>query len=319
MRLRSRNAIALAIVALILIGAGVAVAQSQSPSPSPSSSRQGKSAILGRSEFLDDVARRLGIQRSRLHSALKAMALAEVNWAEDNGFITKTRADLIRQRINSGDAKGLGRFGLHGPLGFGHDGLGLHGGFFKGHIGRGFGLLTAAANYLGLSKGNLVDALRSKTLAQVARDQDKSMGGLEAALRAAKKAELDDAVTSGEITSAQENALLERFGSQIGDVVNGIPPALTDLARRLGIARPRLITAIKDAAIDRVDAALAKGDITKAQADAIKQRIRSSPAWPLAGSIGLCGGPGRFGFGFGALERGSRFDHSGYGEDAIGL
>jgi len=317
MRLRSRNAIALGIAALILIGAGVALAQSQSPSPSPSS-EQGTSRAFGRNAFLDDVARRLGIQRSKLDAALEAMALADVKWAEDNGFITSSRADRIRERINTGDAKGLGGFGLHGPLGLGLGGFGHHGGFFKGHLGRA-GLLTTAANYLGLSEANLMEALRSKSLAQVARDQDKSVDGLEGALRTAKKAQLDDSVTGGQITSAQENALLRRFDSQIGDVVNGIPPALTDIARRLGVARPRLIAAIKNAAIDRVDAALARGDITKAQADAIKQRIKSSPAWPLGGGIGLCGAPGRFGFGFGSAELGGRFDHPGYSEDVVGL
>lgn len=316
-RLRSRNAIALVIAALIIVGAGVALAQSQSPSPSPSS-RHEKPALRGRGQFLDDVARRLGIQRSKLDAALQAMALADVKWAEDNGFITKVQAARIRERIASGEAKGLGHFGFHGRLGIGLGGLGRHGGFFKGHFGRGSDVLSAAATYLGLSRGDLMDALRSKTLARVARDQGKSVDGLEAALRAAKKAELDEAVTSGEITTAQENALLGRFDSQVGDVVNGIPPALTDLARRLEVDRPRLVAAIKNGAIDRVDAALARGDLTKAQADAIKQRIRSSPAVPLGG-FGLCGGPGRFGFGDGPGVRGPRFDHPGYGEDAIGL
>ncbi|HEV8419927.1 MAG TPA: hypothetical protein VGR13_01085, partial [Actinomycetota bacterium] len=60
-----------------------------------------------------------------------------------------------------------------------------------------------------------------------------------------------------------------------------------------------LITAIKNAAIEQVDSALAEGNITRAQADALKQRIRSSPAWPLGGGIGLCGGPGKLGLGFG--------------------
>src|SRR6266545_1272522 len=178
MLLRSRNAIALGLAALILIGAGVALAQSQSPSPSPSS-QQGKSRALGRNAFLDDVARRLGIQRSKLDAALEAMALADVKWAEDNGFITSSQADRVRERINTGDAKGLGGFGLHGPLGLGLGGFGHHGGFLKGHLGRGTGLLTAAANYLGISEANLMEALRSKTLAQVAGDQDKSVDGLE--------------------------------------------------------------------------------------------------------------------------------------------
>jgi hypothetical protein len=298
--LRSRHVIALVVGVAILIGAGVAVGQSQSPSPSPSSSSDHRSAkAQARSEFLDIVARRLGIERSRLDSALKAMALAEVQWAEDNGFIAKARADRIRERINSGEAKGLGRFGLHGPLGLGLGGYGQHGGFLKGRFHRAGGLVTAAATYLGLSERELIRELRTKTLAKVARDQDKTVDGLEAAIRAAKKANLDEAVAEGRITSAQANALLQRFDAEVSDLVNGIPPNLTELARRLGAARSRLITAIKNAAIELVDKAFADGDITRAQADALKQRIRSSRAWPLGGAIGLCLGPGTFGFGFG--------------------
>jgi hypothetical protein len=302
MRLRSRHMIALAVGALVLIGAGMAVAQSQSPSPSPSSSsssREGKSRQQGRSAFLDIVARRLGIQRSKLDAALKAMALADVKWSEDNGFITKAEADFIRERINSGEGKGRLGLGFHGLKGGGLGRFGPHHGLLEGRPGRAFGQLTIAANYLGLSEGNLVDALRTKTLAQVARDQGKTVDGLKAALRAAKKSDLDTAVTDGRITQAQENALLQRFDSQIGDIVNGVPPAVTDLARRLGVDRARLITAIKNAAIEQVDAALASGRITRAQADAIKQRIRSGSGLPLGGGIGPCGGPGGFGFGFG--------------------
>jgi hypothetical protein len=295
MRLRSRNAIAILVAAAVLIGAGVALAQSQSPSPSPTG-RQGKSAALGRDEFLDDVARRLGIQRSRIDAALKAMALADVKWAEDNGFISKERADRLRERINSERAKGIGRFGLHGALGSGLKGVGLRGGFHKGRFRGGFGLLSAAADYLALDEEDLLDALRSKTPAQVARERGKSVDGLVAALRSAKKARLDQAVADGKITVAQENALLSRFDSQITDVVNGIPPGLTDLARRLGVPTPRLISAIRNAAIAQVDRVLARGGITEERAEAIKQRIRSSPALPL-GRIGRCWGPGRFGIG----------------------
>lgn len=292
MQVRRRNTIALAVAVLVLIGAGVALGQTQrSPSPAPTSERAVTKKALRGDAFLDIVARRLGIQRSRLDNALRAQALAEVKWAEDNDFITKTRADKLRERINAGTAKGMGRSGLHGRVGLG---LGLHGGSFKGHFRGGFGFLEAAGEYLGLSERDLREALRSKTLAQVARDRGKAVDGLEAALRNGQKARLDDAVAEGMITRAQQDALLERFDAQIGDVVNGIPPSLTDLARHLGIPRARLIAAIKNAAIEQVDAALAKDAITKSRADALKQRIRSSPAWPLGGKglrgFGLCGG-----------------------------
>ena len=105
--------------------------------------------------------------------------------------------------------------------------------------------------------------------------------------------------------------------------MNGIPPGLTDLASRLGVDRSKLIAAIKGASIDQVDSALAQGDITKAQADAIKQRIQSSPGALPLGGFGFCGGPGlglgHFGFGFGLGHFGFGFDHPGFRPDGPGF
>jgi len=325
MNVRSRSTIALAVTGLILvgvgIGAGVGLAQSQSPSPSPSSSSDRMDKALRHDAFLDDVARRLGIQRSRLDNAIKAQALADVSWAEANGFITKERADALRERINAGMAKGLGGLGFKGGLGLGRGRLGWHGGSFKRHLRRGSGLLTEAAEYLDLPARELREALESRTLAQVTRDQGKSIDGLTAALRSAEKARLDDAVANDRITQAQENALLSRFDSEIGSVINGVPPALTDLARRLGIDRTRVIAAIKNAAIAQVDSALAQGLITEAMADAIKQRIRSGSAWPLGGKIlrgiGRCGGDD--GVAAQSGELGFRFYEPLMGENALGI
>jgi hypothetical protein len=329
MRLRSRNAIAMAIAALVLIGAGAALAQSQSPSPSTSPAGKGRKAVTA-GAFLDVLARRLGIARAKLDSAFKAMALDEVKWQEDNGFISATEADLIRQRINSGRDDALGRFPGLGHHGFGiggfgglgvPPGLGRGGPLFKDRLGGGRGLLSAAAGYIGLTEANLVEALQSKTLAQIARDHSKSLVGLKSALRSAEKAKLDSAVTNFVITSGQENALLARFDARVGGLVNGIPPGVSDLARQLGIDQARLITAIKNTAVELVDQALARGEITKAQADALKQRIRSSAAWPLGSDFGPCGGPGRFGPGRGGFKfrGGFPFKAPNPDEDVVGL
>jgi hypothetical protein len=50
---------------------------------------------------------------------------------------------------------------------------------------------------------------------------------------------------------------------------------LNDAAGRLGVTSDKLEAALKAAAIDRVDAALAAGQITKAEADAMKAAINS--------------------------------------------
>ncbi len=81
---------------------------------------------------------------------------------------------------------------------------------------------------------------------------------------------------------------------------------LDDLAKRLNVTRDKLDEALKGAASDRVDAAVAAGQLTKEQGDKIKQRIQSATALPPLGlGPGMHGrgpgGPGRLspGFGFG--------------------
>ena len=73
---------------------------------------------------------------------------------------------------------------------------------------------------------------------------------------------------------------------------------IDDAAGRLGITPAKLSAALKQALLDRIDAAVAAGRISKAQGDELKQRINSND-FPLLG-----GGHrdfGHFGF-FGKLD-----------------
>ena len=75
---------------------------------------------------------------------------------------------------------------------------------------------------------------------------------------------------------------------------------INDAAKQLGISPSKLSDALKKALGDRIDAAVAAGRITKAQGDALKQRLNSN-AFPLfLGPHG--GGPGFGHRGFGSLD-----------------
>jgi hypothetical protein len=66
---------------------------------------------------------------------------------------------------------------------------------------------------------------------------------------------------------------------------------LNDLARRLNVTPKQLTGAVQGAFIDQLQAAVAAGKLTQAQADAIKQRVQQSGAPPL-GALGWVGPPG---------------------------
>jgi polyhydroxyalkanoate synthesis regulator phasin len=79
---------------------------------------------------------------------------------------------------------------------------------------------------------------------------------------------------------------------------------IDDAAKQLGIPSSKLSDALKKALSDRVDAAVAAGRITKAEGDALKQRIQSDD-FPLIG--GLHRGFGHFGF-FGRFEAAASYN-----------
>ena len=74
---------------------------------------------------------------------------------------------------------------------------------------------------------------------------------------------------------------------------------LADVAKRLGVSAGALKSAMQAAGVDRIEAAVAAGKLTPAQANSLKQRIREGRG-PLSGRLphaGTRGGP------FGAAAR----------------
>ena len=199
MRLGSKRTLALAAaVVAAAVGGGAAVAASQD--------EEGRA-----SGFFQAVARHLGISSEKLEDAVKAASLEQVDAAFEEGKITEEQADELRERIESGEAGplfGLGGFGFHGP----------------GH-GFGHGLddkLSAAADYLGLSVEELRERLADgRTLADIAEAEDKSVEGLEQAIVAEAREDLDEAVEAGRLTREQADEILERLREHVDELVAG--------------------------------------------------------------------------------------------------
>jgi hypothetical protein len=75
------------------------------------------------------------------------------------------------------------------------------------------------------------------------------------------------------------------------DVAKRRQAYLDDVAKRLNVSPAKLRAALKGALIDRLNAAVKRGQLTQAQANKIEQRIEQSGSLPF-----LVGPPGRFSF-----------------------
>jgi hypothetical protein len=191
-----RKLTAAAIAGVAVAGAGGAIAATRLMSP-----KDQTQAIV------NDAAKQLGIQPNALSDALKKAFENRIDAAVAAGTLTKEQGVELKKRIQSGE---LPLFGLGGGH-FGHHGFGHH--------------LDAAAKYLGLSNDELRTELEGgKTLAQVAKDHDKSVDGLIDALVADEKSELDSAVAAGRLTKEREQELLANAKQRFTDLVNGQRP-----------------------------------------------------------------------------------------------
>jgi len=196
-----RKVIAGAAAALAVGGAGAGVAATKLATTSPGEESKA---------IVNDAAKSLGVEPSKLSAALKQAFEDRIDAAVAAGRLTKEQGAELKQRIESDD------FPLFGPPAFGH-GFGAPQPFFHG--------LDAAASYLGLTEDELHSRLESgKTLAEVAKAQGKSVAGLKNAMVADAKTHLDAAVKAGRLSSAEEQRVLADLEQRIDDLVNGKLP-----------------------------------------------------------------------------------------------
>ena len=196
----SPRVIAGAVAGLAVAGSGGAFAATHFSSP-----KHENQAVV------DDAAGQLGIQPSKLSAALEKALENRVDAAVAAGQLTKAQGAALKQRIEAGDVPLFSGPALGDHRGFGH------------HGGPG---LDAAATYVGLSDAQLDTQLRAgKTLAAIAKAQNKSVDGLVDAVAADLKQHVDGEVKEGDLTQAEETSMLSDARSRITDFVNGKAPA----------------------------------------------------------------------------------------------
>ena len=171
-----------------ILGNSVASAQTQAVAPSGSLW----------SQFLDQLATSLNIQRSALDSAIVSAGTTSVNAAVTQGTVTQAQADALNARLQAGDTAAL----LAGEG--------------KGRISAvRQAMLDAAAKALSLTSADLSTQLRSgQTLAQLATAHNTTEQAVVSAALTAAKAQLDQQVTAGTITQAQADATYAQLQQQ---------------------------------------------------------------------------------------------------------
>ena len=211
-----RKLVAGATGLIVLAGTGGAYAATQANTATLTKTKPAVARVDMAAEqkaFLDDVAKRLNVTRDQLDTAMKGAADARIDAAVASGKLNKEQGEAMKKRLAAGAP--LLR---PGPLGAGGP---------RGDKIRGAGFrLDAASDYLGLTREQLHEQLRDgKSLADVAKAQNKSVDGLKAALKTALTAELDEAVKDKRITEAQKTKILANIDARLDKIVNSERPA----------------------------------------------------------------------------------------------
>ena len=192
------------VVAAFLAGGvvlGRAFADTPTPTPTPAKPQAGSLW----QDWLNRVARILGVTPDRLTEAFKQAGRETVQQAVQEGKLTQEQANRILHRIDQG------RFFV-GPF-FGKGGPGIH-----------FNLrrhLDALADFLGMSTADLLNELRSgKSLAQIAQEHGKGRDELKNFLTQQFNQAVDRLVQQGRLTQEQANNAKSRFQANLDRLVD---------------------------------------------------------------------------------------------------
>jgi len=209
------GAVAVAGVAVVVTGAATGtplLAASPSPSPSPS----GGTNYCNR--FAGHLASNLGKSQSQVQKAISDAVTQTIDDAVKNGDLTQTQANAIKARISSNTSAGQCAGGLRGLPGL------APGGRFGPFPGGRYNEVDEIAKALGITPAQLKQDLGSgKTVQQLASAQGMDETAFRSKLASVTKADLDQQVTSGNLTQSQENAILQRIQNGPLPLWNGMP------------------------------------------------------------------------------------------------
>ncbi|HYY88391.1 MAG TPA: hypothetical protein VFA49_06335 [Chloroflexota bacterium] len=180
---------------LILSAAAVGVAGAQQTA-TPTGTSPGQTtqpARPGYQQFIDALARRLGVTSDRLNQAISD---------------ARTDVGLPADRGGFGFPGGPG--GRRGPGGPGPRGFGAE--------------FSVAAQAIGITTDQLRQELPGKSLAQVAQSHSKDPADVATALKNAANQRIDQAVAGGRLTTDRANQLKQDLAQRIDQRINQVVP-----------------------------------------------------------------------------------------------
>jgi uncharacterized protein YidB (DUF937 family) len=179
----------MAALTVAVVGVGVSFAQSDSNTPVDS--------------FLSKVAAKLGIDESKLQTAVDEAYSETIDEQVAAGTLPQAMADRMKERGFDMMMPGIGR----------------------GHMAmRGAEAMDAAAGVLGMTTDELITELKTgKSLADVAEAKGISVDDLKAKLLEQVHTQLDSLVAEGKLTQAQADSMYTCTESRIDAIVTAQP------------------------------------------------------------------------------------------------
>ena len=216
---RKRLAFLGAVGGVVTLGAAVLAGTALAQTPTPGSGTGSTSTAqqqhqAQQDQFLNDLAKNLSIDRSKLDTALKTTETQEVDAAVTAGKLTATQGTQMKQAIANGTAP-IG-FGFGGPGGPGGPGMHLPPNAQQAAQAA----LSAALG--GETQAQLqADRQAGKTPDQIAQAHGTTVAAVNTAIANAVKPLLDQAVTAGTMTATQETQILDGIKNAKGFALGG--------------------------------------------------------------------------------------------------
>lgn len=205
-----------AVVVVTASAAGIQVAPfAASPSPKPSASPNAKTEYC--TDFVNHLASNLGKKPADVQSAAQMAFDQTVDDAVKNGQLTQQRGTELKQKFAAGQLCS-GTMGAIGATGKPGD--------HRPSAAIGEHYMADVATALGISPADLKSQLASgKSLKDIAAGKGMDEATFRTKFIAAVKADLDQQVAAGKVTSEQEQMILQRLQTAPLPFWNGAPHA----------------------------------------------------------------------------------------------